>query len=144
MTGAQFTDKMLLALARDSRKKAYAPYSRFTVGAACRGGSGTVYFGCNVENSSYPVGICAERSAVSNAISHGEKIITAIAVAGGRSESSADPLVRPCGMCLQFLSEFMSPDGIVLIADGDDKFIEYSLADLIPVAFKLVDNQGDG
>jgi len=47
-------------------------------------------------------------------------------------------------MCLQFLSEFMSPDGIVLIADGDDKFIEYSLADLIPVAFKLVDNQGDG
>ncbi len=132
-----FTDKMLLELARDLRKVAHAPYSNFSVGAACRAESGTAYFGCNVENSSYPVGTCAERVAVGAAIAHGEKKITTIAIAGGnRDEGPAGNLV-PCGMCLQFLSEFMEKDGVVFIADGSDGFKEYTLGELLPHAFRL-------
>lgn len=138
MTGdAQFTDRMLVQLARDARQNAYAPFSNYTVGAACLGEKGTAYFGSNVENSSYPVGICAERVAASSAVSHGEKGLLAVAIAGGPRESPPDPAIRPCGMCLQFLAEFMKPDSIILIADGNDRFIKFTLAELLPAAFTL-------
>jgi cytidine deaminase len=132
-----FTDRMLLELARDLRKASYAPYSCFTVGAACRAESGTVYFGCNVENASYPVGICAERAAVSAAIAHGENKINVIAIAGGSKDQKSDGSIYPCGMCLQFLAEFMPSDGRILVADGDSLHIEYSLSELLPKAFNL-------
>lgn len=137
MNQPSFTDDMLIALARDKRRCAHAPYSRFTVGAACRAGSGTTYFGCNVENASYPVGVCAERTAVASAVAHGETSITTLAVAGGRGESPADGDLRPCGMCLQFLSEFMEADGRILIADGADGVTVSTLGELLPSAFKL-------
>jgi len=138
-----FTDKMLLELAHDLRKVAYAPYSSFTVGAACRAESGTSYFGCNVENASYPVGICAERVAVAAAVAHGERKITTLTLAGGPSENPPDGNIRPCGMCLQFLSEFMSPEGKIIIADGNDGFTEFTLKELLPQAFEL-DSSNDG
>jgi cytidine deaminase len=133
----QFTDKMLLELARDTRARAWAPYSNFTVGAACLGGSGTSYFGCNVENASHPVGVCAERSALASAIAHGETRVTIIAIAGGPRESPPLDDIRPCGMCLQFMSEFMSQDSRVLIADGTDRSVEFRLGELLPQGFKL-------
>ncbi|MFH1676491.1 MAG: cytidine deaminase [bacterium] len=132
-----FTNKMLLELAKDQRKASYAKYSDFTVGAALRGESGTTYFGCNVENASFPVGICAERSAAASAISHGEKKITVIAIAGGPKDSPPSGELRPCGMCLQFLSEFMDKDGKIIIADGENGFIETTLGELLPGAFRL-------
>jgi cytidine deaminase len=128
---------MLVELARDARKAAYAQYSGFTVGAACKAESGIAYFGCNVENSSYPVGICAERAAVAGAIAHGEKGIVALAIAGGVKDSRPDGEISPCGMCLQFLSEFMAPSGRILIADGDEGWVETTLGELLPHAFNL-------
>ena len=95
-----FTDDMLLGIARDMRRHSHAPYSRFTVGAACRAESGVTYFGCNVENSSYPVGICAERVAVAAAIAHGEKRITVLALAGGMDGTPSDGAITPCGLSL--------------------------------------------
>ncbi len=137
-----FTDKMLLELARDTRKVAYSPYSNFTVGAACRARSGTAYFGCNVENSSYPVGICAERAAAACAIAHGEEEIDTIAIAGGNRDDQPSGDLRPCGMCLQFLSEIMDPDGRILIADGIDGSVEFTLGDLLPHAFVMKGGEG--
>jgi cytidine deaminase len=132
-----FTDKMLLELARDMRAKAYAPYSKFTVGASCLGISGIAYFGCNIENASYPVGICAERVAVASAISHSELKISVLAIAGGNCAEEVDGKVRPCGMCLQFVSEFMELDGRVLISDSATSFSEFKLSDLLPQGFSL-------
>lgn len=138
-----FTDEMLVGLARDSRANAHAPYSKFSVGAACRAESGIAYMGCNVENMSYPVGVCAERVAVSSAIAHGEKKIKALALAGGPENSLPDKNIRPCGMCLQFISEFMDPDGIILIAADADKITQFTLVDLLPDAFTLPGSDGN-
>ena len=135
-----FTDKMLLELARDVRVKAHAPYSNFTVGAACLGGSGIAYFGCNVENASYPVGVCAERVAVASAISHGESKITILALAGGPRNLPPLGNVLPCGMCLQFMSEFMDSDARVLVSDGIDKVVEFTMGQLLPHGFKIAEN----
>ena len=138
-----FTDAMLLELARDLRKNAHAPCSGFTVGAACRAESGVTYFGCNVENSSLPVGICAERVAVAMAISHGEKKITVLALAGGLRDKNPDGGIRPCGMCLQFLSDFMEPGGRILVADGIDSYGEFTLSELLPQAFRFKSSDMD-
>jgi len=132
---------MLIELARDARANAYAPYSNFSVGAACRGGSGKTYFGCNVENASFPAGICAERVAVSSAVAHGERIISALALAAGPTGCDPAADATPCGVCLQFMSEFMDPEGKILIADGVDKYTEYSFKELLPYAFKLENSE---
>lgn len=132
-----FTDEMLLELAADSRRRSRAPYSGFTVGAACLGRSGTAYFGCNVENASYPVGLCAERAAAASAVAHGETEIIVLAVAGGLRESPPSGDLRPCGMCLQFMSELMGPEARVLVADGPDAHLEFTMTQLLPEGFKL-------
>jgi len=89
----------LIQAALDARKKAYAPYSKFRVGAAIETEDGTVFTGCNVENNSYGLCICAERTAICKAVSNGYQQFKAIAVA-------ATPLASPCGACRQFLAEF--------------------------------------
>jgi cytidine deaminase len=132
-----FTDRMLLEMAKDARSNAYAPYSGFEVGAACLGGSGKAYFGCNVENASYPVGLCAERAALASAVAHGEKKVSILALAAGPKGSPALATARPCGMCLQFMTELMSSDARIIIADGDDRQVELTLKDLLPQAFGL-------
>ena len=115
----------LIGLAREARARAYAPYSNFAVGAALLGASGRVYTGCNVENVSYGLTICAERVAVGRAVSEGEREFVAVAVVTQNGAS-------PCGACRQVLSEF-GPDMQVVIARAEgDEYEVYSLQELLP------------
>src|SRR6185312_4192678 len=121
----------LIQAAIDVRQRAYARYSNFLVGAAILAADGKIYSGCNVENSSYGLTICAERAAVFNAVAAGQKQfqLLAIATAGGST---------PCGACRQVLTEF-APDLPILVVDVDqaNKVTEVSLRDLLPQAFRL-------
>ena len=115
--------------ALDARNNAYAPYSHFSVGAAVRCEDGSVYTGCNVENASYPCGICAERVAVSKAVSEGKRVFSMIAVTGSSPEKCT-----PCGVCRQFLYEF-APDMTVLCGNKDGEFDEITMKELLPRGF---------
>ncbi|MCR4401781.1 MAG: cytidine deaminase [Firmicutes bacterium] len=119
----------LIEIARAARERAYAPYSRFKVGAALLARSGRVYAGCNVENASYPAGICAERCAVAKAVSEGESEFSAIAVVGDTEGPCA-----PCGICRQVLAEFGTDIDVVMAnLKGDVKVVR--VEDLLPGAF---------
>ncbi len=125
--------RALLEIAKAVRDKAYAKYSGFQVGAALVAASGQVYLGVNIENASYPAGICAERAAICAAISAGETEFTAIAIAGGdEDDTEAQTPCCPCGICRQVLSEFCPPEFPVILADG-----VYLLGGLLPHAFSL-------
>lgn len=118
----------LATRALEARRWAYAPYSRYRVGAALLATSGKTYDGCNVENAAYPVTICAERVAVFKAISEGEREFIAIAVA---TENGG----APCGSCRQVLAEF-APDLIVFLVNGRGKVTKQTtLRELLPDAF---------
>jgi cytidine deaminase len=117
----------LVELATKARKRAYAPYSHYKVGAALLGKSGKVYLGCNVENASYSHTVCAERTAVLKAVSEGETEFEAIAVVTKNGGS-------PCGACRQVLSEF-APDLVVYIADQHGEFRKTTLSKLLPDSF---------
>ena len=117
----------LFKAAEQAQKMAYAPYSRFAVGAALLAADGTIYTGCNVENASYGLGICAERNAIAHAVSCGAKQFTAVAVV---TENG----VTPCGACRQVLAEF-APGMTVYVADTRGNQRVYSLAELLPDAF---------
>ncbi len=125
----------LIAAAKTAAEKAYAPYSNFTVGAALLTKSGKIYHGCNIENSSFSVTNCAERTALFSAVSDGEREFEAIAIVGGQNGDLSEPCF-PCGVCRQALSEFCDKDMHVIIAYGDS-FKEYTLKDLLPESFKL-------
>jgi cytidine deaminase len=117
----------LIAKAMEARKKAHAPYSRFTVGAALLAKSGRVYMGCNVENASYGLSICAERAAIFKAVSEGERDFEAIAVVTEKG-------VTPCGACRQVLMEF-GEDIQVIVADEAGEYRVFALQELLPEAF---------
>jgi cytidine deaminase len=121
--------KQLIELANEARRRAYAPYSNYRVGAALRTRTGKVYTGVNIENAAYPASICAERVAVFKAISEGEvefEVVTVVTDTGG----------SPCGSCRQVLAEF-GLDTIVLIADGNGKLAKVtSVGELLPEAFQ--------
>ncbi len=119
----------LIAAARAARSRAYAPYSRFQVGAALRGESGAIYVGVNVENASYPAGTCAERSAVSAAVSAGERRFVALAIS-----TDTDEPVSPCGLCRQTLREFVETLPITLAPEHGEA-TEVELASLLPHGF---------
>ncbi|MCA9127047.1 MAG: cytidine deaminase [Planctomycetales bacterium] len=121
----------LLEAALRIADSAYAPYSSFHVGAAIRSASGNIYTGCNVENASYGLSICAERSAVAQMISAGERTISAICVA-------SDGGVTPCGACRQVLIEF-GEDFSVLLVDRHSRQLErvWQINELLPGAFRL-------
>ena len=121
------TDKELIDLAAQVRQHAYAPYSRYAVGAALLGKSGRVYTGCNVENAVYGLTICAERAALFKAISENERTFEAIAVVTANGGS-------PCGSCRQVLAEF-GLDIRILIATPQQLVSETRVADLLPRAF---------
>ena len=129
------TDKQLIDAAKTAAKNAYAPYSDFSVGAALLADSGNIYLGCNIENSSFSVTNCAERTALFSAISKGERHFRAIAIVGGKGGDLSEPCF-PCGVCRQALSEFCDRDMRVLIAFGDN-YKEYTLGELLPESFKL-------
>lgn len=118
----------LLAAACAARRRAYAPYSSFKVGAAVRGASGRVFSAANVENAAYPLSLCAEAAAIAAAIGAGEtRLVAALVVAA--------PAVAPCGGCRQRLAEFMAPSAPVFVADGGGVRATYRLGDLLPHAF---------
>ncbi len=120
----------LFAAALAAQQKAYAPYSRFKVGAAILANDGKVYPGCNVENAAYPVGACAEAGAISAMIAGGAGAIRAIVVIGDGAE-----LVTPCGACRQRIREFAAPETPILIAGPDGIRARFSLAELLPASF---------
>ncbi len=115
----------LLRKAEETRKNAYCIYSGFAVGAALLTESGEIYTGCNIENASYPVGICAERVAFAKAVSDGYQNFKAIAIVGGETSCP------PCGMCRQFMSEFCKDDFEIILTDKI-----YTLGALLPVRFE--------
>jgi cytidine deaminase len=122
----------LVSIARQVRKWAYAPYSKYKVGAALLTESGKIYEGVNVENAAYPVTNCAERTAVFTAVSNGETKFQAIAVV---TENGG----TPCGSCRQVLAEF-GPDILVIVADEQGRIVlEKKLIELLPGAFTPAD-----
>lgn len=122
-------NKALLAAAAKARTRAYAPYSRFRVGAAVRAANGRIYAGCNVENASYPLTTCAEVAAITQMVLDGQSQILEVAVVG-----SGDTPVPPCGGCRQCLSEFADADTPVYLG-ADDSCETYTLGQLLPSAF---------
>lgn len=121
----------LFALAKKARENAYAPYSDFKVGAALLAESGIVYLGCNVENASYGLTVCAERVAIFKAISDGERTFKAIAIC------AIDKPIPPCGACLQVMAEFGDLD--VLLFDLKGNCVRRRLSELLPQAFRFTD-----
>ena len=118
----------LIDLANEARKLAYAPYSKYPVGAALRTKTGRIYTGVNIENAAYPHTMCAERVAIFKAVSEGETEFDVIAVATNNGGS-------PCGGCRQVMAEF-GLDTIVLFADGDGNLKkELTVSELLPEAF---------
>ena len=128
------TDKELCRLAIEAREKAYAPYSGYLVGAALLAKSGEVYLGSNIENAAYTPTVCAERTAFFKAVSEGETEFFAIAVAGGNGDKVGGAF-PPCGVCRQVMAEFCDGDFKILTVTGDDMFEEYTLTELLPLAF---------
>ena len=129
MTPERHTE--LVAAAETARLNAYAPYSNYQVGASLLTKSGKIFTGCNVENASYGLCFCAERTAIVKAVSEGQRTFAAIVVAtdGGGS---------PCGACRQFIAEFCEDDTLVIIHDvssGDQT--RHSVGELLPHAFRL-------
>jgi cytidine deaminase len=120
----------LVEAAARIREHAYAPYSRFKVGAAVLAESGQMFTGCNVENCSYGLALCAERGAVAAAVAAGETRITAVAIVTSSEEPSP-----PCGMCLQTLAEFGSPETPVVLVNLRGVRRQLRLRDLMRHAF---------
>jgi len=120
--------KHLLAAARAVRLRAHAPYSKFRVGAAVLDERGRVHAGCNVENASYGLTVCAERNAVAAAVAAGAKRIRAVAIV-------ADPVATPCGACRQVLTELGTPTTEVLLASPTGKAVRHTLSALLPHAY---------
>ena len=119
----------LINAAKSVMKRSYSPYSGFKVGAALLTAGGKIFSGTNVENCSYGLAVCAERAAVSNAVSEGEKRFKAIAIA-----SSEKGFCYPCGACLQVLAEF-ALDLDIILTDGP-KIKTFKLKELLPSSFK--------
>jgi cytidine deaminase len=120
--------KKLIEKAKEARERAYAPYSKYKVGAALLGSSGKIYTGCNVENNSYGATVCAERVAVFKAISEGEEKFLALVVF-----SDDDKMPYPCGLCRQVLWELAGDIKVVVI--NGSKESQFQLKELCPVPF---------
>ncbi|MBE5885623.1 MAG: cytidine deaminase [Lachnospiraceae bacterium] len=132
-------DQLLIEEALLAREQSYCPYSNFAVGAALLTGSGKIYHGCNIENASYSVANCAERTAIFKAVSEGEKEFIAIAVVGGQKDAPPVDYTYPCGVCRQVMSEFGNPEEFrILVAKSVSEYKTYVLKDLLPESFSLL------
>lgn len=128
--------KELIKSAIEARKKAYAPYSNYLVGAAVLTNDLRIYTGCNIENAAYTPSICAERTAVSKAVSEGCRKLKAIAIVGGPKDGLTDQYAFPCGVCRQVLREFAdSNQFIVIVAKNENDYKLYRLNELLPESF---------
>lgn len=132
-------DELLIQEAFLAREQAYCPYSDFAVGAALLTGSGKIYHGCNIENASYSVANCAERTAVFKAVSEGEKEFVAIAVVGGKKGTPPVDYTYPCGVCRQVMAEFGNPEEFrILVAKDVNDYKTFVLKELLPESFTLL------
>lgn len=123
---------VLLEKAKEVSKNAYAKYSNFKVGACVLAQSGKTYVGCNVENASYGLAICAERSAIVNAIANGEQSILAIAIYSPNMENCL-----PCGACRQVIFEFQKDKEVEIVTETKSGHKIYKIKELLPEGFKL-------
>jgi cytidine deaminase len=123
------TCRRLEKAARAAVRQAYAPYSKFRVGAAVLAGSGKIYRGCNVENASYGLCNCAERTAIFNAVAAGERTVRAVVVYTPTAQPTA-----PCGACRQVINEFGPAATVISVCESTAR-LETSLAALLPAAF---------
>ena len=130
------TNAELILEAKKARERAYAPYSKYMVGAALLTRSGKIYHGCNIENAAYGPTNCAERTAFFKAIYDGEREFEKIAIVGAAQGSDADDICAPCGVCRQVMMEFCNPKTFkIVLADGKDKQMELTLEELFPHGF---------
>ncbi len=121
--------RRLIEAAETARSRAYAPYSSFPVGAAVLTREGRLFAGCNVENASYPAGMCAERNAIGAAVAAGERDFLALAVCGSR-----EAYTMPCGICRQVLAEFSIP--LIYAAKAPSDYITLTAEELFPRPFQ--------
>jgi len=135
----QKRDSELIQAAIEARKRAYAPYSGYLVGAALLTDDGEIYQGCNVENASYGAANCAERTAFFKAVSQGKRDFGAIAIVGGSREAGQGErfpdMAYPCGICRQVMREFCGPDFRILVGRSIEDYEEYTLEELLPESF---------
>ncbi|MCQ2547521.1 MAG: cytidine deaminase [Clostridia bacterium] len=129
-------NKELFRLADEAKEKAYAPFSKFKVGAALLMKDGKVYQGCNIENSSFSVTICAERTAIPKAVTDGYRrgdfVKIAIASSGGEA--------WPCGICRQFMAEFCDEDFEIISGDDENTLVVMTLGEMLPKMFRIDEN----
>lgn len=123
--------QILIEIAAKAKEKAYAPYSEFKVGASLFTTGGNIYSGCNIENASYGLSVCAERVALFKALSEGEREFLAIAIVGDNKE-----FCYPCGACRQVLAEF-SPELEIITGQPEGKIKKHKLSELLPENFRL-------
>ena len=133
------TDTELIRRALEARRLAWCPYSGFAVGAALLCSDGTVFTGCNIENSSLGATNCAERTAIFSAVAAGHRDFSAIAICGGPAGSAPSVLCPPCGICRQVMTEFCSPDFRVILAVSAQDFTVSTLSALLPSSFGPAD-----
>lgn len=134
MTSNTHSDDDLVAAATAARENAYSHYSGFSVGAAILDDNGKLHTGCNIENAAYPLGNCAEASAIGAMINAGGKRIVRIAVVGGKTELSS---CTPCGGCRQRIHEFADAETVVIAMNDDNDWQQYTIAELLPAGFCL-------
>ena len=128
--------KNLMIIAMEARNYAYCPYSNYSVGAALLCKDGRIITGSNIENASYGVSNCAERTAFFKAVSEGEKDFVAIAISGGFTDMEADSFAYPCGVCRQVMREFCDEEKFkILVVKNEKEYEEYLLKDLLPKSF---------
>lgn len=129
------TNEELMNIAKEVSKNSYSPYSKFAVGACVLYESENYFSGCNIENSSYGLSLCAERNAISTAIASGETSkITKIAIYSPKSSKC-----YPCGACRQWLQEFEKGQNIQIILEGENsELLVYGINELLPYSFNLV------
>lgn len=124
--------KVLMDKAKEASKMSYSPFSRFAVGAALIAKSGKIYSGCNVENSSFGMTNCAERTAIFKAVSEGEREILAIAIYSPNSDNC-----YPCGACRQVMYEFQGDDEIIVITEDCGRLDARKLSEFLPFGFRI-------
>ena len=123
-------EKLLVKKAFEAQKRSYAPYSNFNVGAALLGTNGKIYEGCNIENASFGLTNCAERTAIFKAVSEGYRDFECLAVYGDTKEP-----ISPCGACRQVMVEFFKSDSKVILIAEDKSTVEMTVGELLPYSF---------
>lgn len=130
-------NEKLIRAAFKARRSAYAPYSEYRVGAALYAKDGSITEGCNIENSSYGLCNCAERTAFFKAVSEGKRDFEAIAITGGKGDGDiTEDYAYPCGACRQVMREFCIPEFFrIIVAKSEEDYREFKLSELLPNSF---------